>query len=246
MRKLLLFFLIVPFFSCRTLNPNVMFQTGSGFTYATDSTKDKTGEYVIAPEDHLDIRIFTNDALRLAEASQTATNINSQSVYYLVESNGEVKLPLIGRVQVKGLTMPQVETLLEEKYSVYFVSPFIIVRVLNREVLVFQGDGGTGQIINLQRENTTLLEALTQAGGIHSRGKAYKIKLIRGNLKDPLVFQIDLSTMEGAKNSNLIVQSKDIIYVEPSGDYSAKVLTQLTPYIGILTTILLVVNLLKN
>jgi polysaccharide export outer membrane protein len=245
MRKLLLLILFLPFFSCRTLNPSLMFKTSKDFTFSTDSANKQSVDYLIAPEDHLDMKIFTNNAFRLVDFSQ-GTIMSNQASYYLVEGDGYCKLPLIGRVFLKGMSVRQAEKILEEKYSVYFVTPFVMIRILNRQVLVFPGDGGTGTVINLQNENTSLLEALTMAGGVHSRGKAYKIKLIRGDLKNPQIFAIDLSTVEGMKKSNLTVQAKDIIYVEPSPDYSSKVLAQLTPYIGILTTILLVVNLLKK
>lgn len=245
MRKLLLLLFILPFFSCRTLNPSLMFKTGNDYSYATDSIKTKSSEYLIAPQDHIEIKIFTNDGFKLVDVTQNTIGVN-QSVYYLVEPDGSVKLPLIGKIQLKGMTIHDAERLLEEKYTFYFVTPFVILRVTNRQVLIFPGDGGTGTVVNLPNENTTLLEALTIAGGVHARGKAYNIKLIRGDLKNPQVFLVDLSTMEGIKKSNLIVQAKDIIYVEPSPEYSTKVLAQITPYVSILTTVLLVFNLLKK
>ncbi len=245
MRKLFLLFFIIPFFSCRTINPSLMFKTGNSYVFATDSVSNQATEYLIAPFDHLDMRIFTNDAFKLVDLNQSVSNI-SQINYFLVEFDGYTKLPLIGRVKVAGMTIHDIEKMLEQRYSLYYISPFVVLRVLNRQVLVFQGDGGTGTVVNLQNENTTLLEALTLAGGVHARGKAYKIKLIRGDLKNPQIFAIDLSTMEGIKKSTLAVQSKDIIYVEPSPDYSSKVLAQITPYVGILTTALLVISLLKK
>lgn len=247
MRKLFLLFLILPFFSCRTLNPNLMFQTGKGYPFAADSANSHPAEYLIAAEDNIEMHLFTNEAFKLVDNSQGGSfNSTGQIFSYLVESDGGMKLPLLGKVPVRGLTVQQTEKLLEQKYAEYFVSPFVKLRVTNRQVLIFSGDGGTGSIVNLQNENTTLVEALTMAGGVHGRGKAYNIKLIRGDLKNPQIFQVDLSTMEGIKKSNLTVQSKDIIYVEPSPDYTAKILVQISPYVTLLTTTLLVFNLLKK
>jgi polysaccharide export outer membrane protein len=245
-RALVVLCFMLPFFSCRTLNPSIMFQTSDNYPFSTDSVRPS--EYLIATDDRLDMRIFTNDAFKLVDLTSTnsgALNMN-QSIYYTVENDGTVKLPLLGKVPVKGLRVREAEKLLEEKYSQYYVTPFVMLRVINLHVLVFPGDGGTGSVVMLQNENTTLLEALTMAGGVHSRGKAFKIKVIRGNLKNPEIFLIDLSTIEGVKKSNMTVQANDIIYVEPSADYSAKVLVQLTPYIGLLTTVLLILNLFKQ
>ena len=223
-----------------------MFKTSSDYVYATDSINKQAIEYLIAPYDHLEMRVFTNDAFGLVQYNQTSNTGSSPINYFLVESDGFVKLPLIGRIKLSGMNIHYAEKLLEEKYAQYYVSPFVILRVINRQVLIFPGDGGTGSVINLLNENTSLLEALTLAGGVHARGKSYKIKLIRGDLKNPQIFAIDLSTMEGIKKSTLTVQAKDIIYVEPSPDYAVKVLGQVTPYVSILTTVLLVVSLLKK
>ena len=247
MRKLFLLLFIIPFFSCRTLNPNVMFQTGKDYPYASDSTTKNTAqEYILAVGDHIELHIFTNEAFKLVDNVQNGIPSNYQSFYYLIESDGSVKLPLLGKVPLRGLRIADAEKLLEQKYATYYITPYVVLRVINREVLVFSGDGGIGSVVNLTNDNTTLVEAITMAGGIRARGKAYKIKLIRGDLKNPQIFQVDLSTMEGIKKSNLTVQAKDIIYVEPSPDYSSKVVVQIAPYVSILTTFLLVFDLLKK
>jgi len=222
-----------------------MFQTEKNYTYSTDSAR--ATEYLIATDDHIEMRIFTNDAFKLADVTVNNQGLTgpNQSIYYTVENDGNVKLPLIGKVLLRGLKVRDAEKLLEEKYSMYYVTPFVMLRIINLHVLVFPGDGGKGTVVTLQNENTSLIEALTMAGGVQSRGKAFNIKVIRGNLKNPEIFLIDLSTIEGVKKTNMTVQANDIIYVEPSGDYSSKVLVQLSPYIGLLTTVLLVLNLIK-
>ena len=209
----------------------------------------KVTEYMISADDRLEMRIFTNDGFRLVDVS-TNGNQNAlssmETVSYVVEKDGTVKLPLLGNVLVKGMQVKEAEKLLEKKYAEYYVTPFVLLKIINRHVLVFQGDGGTGAVVNLQSPNTTLIEAITMAGGVHSRGKAYKIKIIRGDLKNPEIFEVDLSTIEGMKKSNLIIQANDIIYVEPTPDYSSKVLAQITPVVGILTSFLLIFDILKR
>ena len=245
-RYLIIVCFMMPIFSCRTLNPSLMFQTDKNFSYSTDSVKPN--EYLIATDDRLEMKIFTNDAFKLVDVTSGGIGgMNSdQAIYYTVEQDGTAKFPLIGKVLLKGLPIKEAERILEEKYSQYYVTPFILLRITNLHVLVFPGDGGTGSVIPLQNERTTLLEALTLAGGVHGRGKAYSVKIIRGNLKNPEIFLIDLSTIEGIKKSNMTVQANDIIYVEPSADYTSKILVQLSPYIGLLTTVLLVFNLFKK
>ena len=120
-----------------------------------------------------------------------------------------------------------------------------MLNVLNRRVIVFPGSGGKANVINLQNNNTTLLEALALSGGIANTGKAKRIKLIRGNPKDPEVYLIDLSTIEGMKQGDMVLQANDIIYVEPVLKISQTLLAEMSPYIMILTNILLIIALFK-
>ncbi|MFA5194625.1 MAG: hypothetical protein WC401_02395, partial [Bacteroidales bacterium] len=83
---------------------------------------------------------------------------------------------------------------------------------------------------------------LAKAGGIND-GKAHKIKLIRGDLKNPKVYIIDLSTVEGMTKANLIVQANDIIYVQPRNKIPEKIINVLAPYLTLLSTFILVYEL---
>jgi polysaccharide export outer membrane protein len=117
---------------------------------------------------------------------------------------------------------------------------------LNRRVLVFPGTGGTGRTVQLTNENMSLIEALALAGGLTQTGKAYKIKLIRGDLRNPKVMLIDLSTIDGMRQSNMLLQANDIIYVEPVPRYSQEILSQLAPIIGIITSLALVYQIVDS
>ena len=99
-------------------------------------------------------------------------------------------------------------------------------------------------MITLENTNTTLLEALALAGGIED-GKARKIKLIRGDFKNPKVYLIDLSTIEGMTNGDIIIQANDIIYVEPVLHPARTILAELTPIVSLLTSFLLIWSLLN-
>ena len=62
------------------------------------------------------------------------------------------------------------------------------------------------------------------AGGLADKGRAARIKLIRGDLADPEVYLIDLATIEGISQADIILQANDIIYVEPIGVTSRQLL----------------------
>ncbi len=165
------------------------------------------------------------------------------STEYFVDKDGYVKLPVLGNVLIKDISRVEAEKMLEEKYSAYYNRPFIKIKVINKRLFVFNGSGGAGQVVGLSNENTTLIEALASVGGISGTGKAKKIKLIRGDPKNPEIQLIDLSTIEGMKKANLMVQANDIIYVEPVRRISQELLNQITPIVGVLSSLLLIYGL---
>ncbi|HRV24505.1 MAG TPA: hypothetical protein P5046_04735, partial [Sphaerochaeta sp.] len=59
--------------------------------------------------------------------------------------------------------------------------------------------------------------------------------------RNPQVFHVDLSTLDGLKNSPIRVQSNDIIYVESVPNYRNRFLSQLSPIVGILSAVVLLV-----
>lgn len=249
MRNIFFLFIALSLFSCRSLAPNRMFKTPDGYEFAADSTRAKKASYQIVENDRLEMHIFSNDGFKLVDLT-SGNGVNPSTlvpnVTYLVETDGHVNLPIIGRIYVKGLTVKEAEEILKQKFSKYYNDPFVILKVTNRHVLVFQGDGGRGTLVNLQSDNTTLLEALALSGGIPDNGRAYRIKIIRGDLKNPQVHLVDVSTIDGLKNSELMVVSNDIIYVEAAANYKQRIWQQITPIVGIITAVLLVINIVQK
>ena len=250
MRKLVLFLLFIVTLSSCNINPSVMFRVPSNYEYDVDQTIGNV-EYRVSPNDIVSMSVYTNDGFKLIDLTASAESVmsrggagmNNMSFQYLVEPDGNMKLPIIGKLKLAGLTIREAEKFLETQYANFYNKPFVVIRVVNRRVTVFPGTGGSGRMVNLDNESTTVIEALALAGGITNTGKARKIKLIRGDLRNPRVILIDLSTIEGLKQGNLLLQANDIIYVEPVPRISQEVLTQIAPIVGIITSFALIYNI---
>lgn len=257
MRKTLSFLLLVLVVcGCqKSINPSIMFKAPGDYNYHTDQTIGNS-EYKLAPNDIISLSVYTNDGYKLIDLTTSTTSatsltgggggLSSVGTKYIVDIEGFVKLPIIGRVKVKDLTIRETEKMLEQQFATYYTKPFVILSVTNRRVLVFPGAGGAGKVVTLENENTTLIEALALAGGIAETGKAYKIKLIRGDSRHPQVQLIDLSTVEGMTQTNMLMQANDIIYVEPIPRISQGILAQITPIVGILTSFLLIYDIVRR
>ena len=263
MKRIQLVFAVAVFASlilsgCRSLNPSVMMKVNKDFKYSTFPSNPPV-EYKLSPNDDIDINIFSNDGFKLVDitmlGNQTGTGgagmgrgmkTEGSGLRFTIEFDGTVKLPLLGRTSLQGMTVREAETFLEDKYSSFYNKPYILVQVTNRRVIIYPGSEGSARVVPLAYENTTLMEALAMAGGIAKSGKAYNVKLIRGNLKNPEVYLIDLSTLEGVKQADLVLQANDIVYVEPQLRLSRDVMAEVLPYLSFITTMIVFFEFIKR
>ena len=253
MRKLFYLFIVLALTGCNALFPSIMLKTPGNYPYAPLPDSLSVSEYKISPNDFLNFRLFSNSGLRLVDFTNIGDNNTSNTMYYantgveyLVDVDGSVDLPVIGKTFLAGLTIRQAKDTLEKKYSTYYIKPYVLLKVTNRRVIVFPGNPGTAKVIPLLNNNTTLFEALALAGGITEDGKAKKVKLIRGDPNNPQVYLIDLSTINGIKAGSMVLQANDVIYVTPQRRIASELLTRITPALGLLTSLLLALALLRS
>ncbi len=247
MRKLLFLVGIVLFLSsCGWINPSIMLKTGKEYKYSQNPDSSKASNYKISPNDILEFSMYSNDGFKLVDlTSLNSANVGYRfetDIQYLVESDGTVKLPVLGRMKLIGYTIREAESLLEEKYASFYVRPYVIMSVSNKRVIVFPGSAGDAKVIPLQNNNTTLIEAIALAGGIADDGKAKMVKLIRQNNDKHDIFLIDLSKIEGIKQGSMVLQANDIIYVEPRKKYASRFIQEVAPIVSILTSIFVLIT----
>lgn len=249
MRKLLILLASLALFSsCKIFKPSLMLKTPKDYNYDKLIDSLSRQDYRIAPNDAVVYRVFTNEGFKLIDLANTSNTVFRNDIDVIVESDGYVKMPLIGRLLVGGLTIKEAERLMEEKYSEYYVKPFVTLRVNNKRVIVFPGAGGTAKVISLANVNTTVLEAIAAAGGLPDEGKAYKVKLIRSNpdpFGKPFVYLMDLSKIEGVTMGRSRVQANDIIYVEQRYRPLKTFATEVAPIITLLTSFYLIYQFTK-
>lgn len=182
-------------------------------------------------------------ASRSTSAGQSGTD-------YLVQADGRVRLPIINEVYVRGLTLLEADSVLKVRYDKYYVESFVRTAVTNNRVILLGASGG--QVIPLNNDNMNLLEVLALAGGVDGTGGAGaryggrvdNIRIIRGDLKNPQVQFIDLSTLEGMRRGNLQVEPNDIIYIQPIRRPFIEGLTDAAPAIGLVSTFLGTLNII--
>ncbi len=240
MRYLLSLIVFAVFFSsCKVFRSNLMLKTPKDYNY--DVLVDSLGrqDYKIAANDAIQYRVFPNNGFKLIDLATSSSAVFRNDLDVIVESDGAAKFPMLGRVTIAGLTIKDAENMLQKRYDSLYNNSFVTLRVTNKRVIVFPGNGGVAKVLPLANNNSTVMEALANAGGIVEDGKAYKVKLIRENpdqAKMPYVYLLDLSTIDGIMLGKSKVQAGDIIYVEPRYRPLATFNREIAPFITLLTT----------
>jgi len=243
MKKLIIILFGAVFVSgCSYFRPDIMLKTPKDYVYTKIQDTVAYRELKISPNDLIDFRLFSNDGFKLIDLTSTTGNsiiAQSNALQYVIENEGTAKLPVLGQVQLAGMTIREAEAMLETRYSQYYVKPFVQIKVSNKRFIIFPGSGAIAKVFPLANNHTTLIEAIALAGGLPEYAKAYKIKIIRGDPQKPIVYLIDLSHISGIPEANMVVQPNDIIYVETRIRPTVEFIKELEPFLAIINSFFL-------
>jgi len=249
MRFLFALVFFVALLSSCSINKNIMFQTDTEYEFKKPDLDSTNKEYKLAPFDYITISLFTGDGAMILEYTTSGIerqpNYGGFDLYYILDKNGEVDLPVLGKTKLSGLSIPDAQSFLESKF-INYNDPFCLVRVLNRRVMVFGGEGSLGTVVPLANQNISVLEAIALAGGIRDRGNASKVKIIRGNNGVNEVYRLNLSTIEGVESAKMIVQAGDIIYVEPVPQITNEFVKDIAPLVSLVSSTLILFLVVTN
>lgn len=228
------------------VNSNIMFKRPKGDAAQADSIPMTPNEdYKISMDDKIRFSLSTNNGTKILESMSGISQDGGQANginEYIVRHGGNVELPIVGSVHIEGLTVAQCEDTLQKLFSKEYQEPFIQVQITNQRVIVFPGNGADAKVIPLVNANTTLMEAIAQAGGITERGKAKSVNLIRREKGERRIYTIDLSTIDGLKYVDMVVQANDYIYIEPTADLAKETIKEVAPILSILSSAFIVIT----
>ena len=203
--------------------------------------------YRIQKNDLLSLELYSNQGERLIDPNPELSQKNGvvqesdqKETTYLVDLKGIVRFPMIGEINLENMTLRQAEEILQKEYAKFFKEPFVLLSYTNKRVVLLGAVGG--QVIPLTNENINLLEVLALAKGITNDSKAQNIKLIRGET----VFEINLSTIQGFREGNMLVEPGDVIYVEPVRRPFSEALRDYSGALSLLISLTTLVIVLKS
>jgi len=168
--------------------------------------KQKGSDYKICAADLLEIDIYREEELkRVVRVSQ----------------NGGISMPLVGNLQVGGLSQAEAEVLIAGKLKEYLVNPQVTIFIKeygNKKVFVLGEVSKPGSYELPPESRLTVLEAISLAGGFSQVAAKDRTKVIRATADGKNVdFTVEVtSIMRGEKQKDVTLEPNDVVYVPQS------------------------------
>lgn len=160
--------------------------------------------YRIAPHDRVEITVYAHPEL----GTEGDTGI-------LVDSTGRINLPLIGTVQVAGLTQPRASRKIQSLYGRYLKKSSVRLEVLNKKAFIV-GEVKKAGPIPLPNEQISLLQAIATSGGFSDYAQKEQIMILRKQGSGTKLELVDLTNPTSLSHTATMVRPGDVIYVAPS------------------------------
>lgn len=170
-------------------------------------------------------------------------NINAEG--FLVDENGEINVPAIGKVRVAGLTKKEATALIEDGIEELIVNPVVTVRFANFKVTVI-GEVNNPSTFFVPAERLNIFEALGLAGDMTEFGLRENVMLIREVDGKRSVRWMNLNNGNILLSPDFYLKQNDIIYVEPDRLKAVKAGTNERNMILLGITVSLLVPILFN
>ena len=182
----------------------------------------------IMPKDLLTITVNTTDPEAAAPFNLTvqssvnvarSTSLIQQPTLqqYLVSNEGTIDFPVLGRLQVSGLTKSEAENLIRQKLGAYLKeTPIVTVRMTNYKISVF-GEVARPGMFTINNEKVNIFEALALAGDLTIWGMRDNVKLIREDAEGQReIIDLNLNKADIVTSPYYYLQQNDILYVTPN------------------------------
>lgn len=174
---------------------------------------------------------------------------------YLVDNDGNINFPIVGKIYVQGLTKTQCQDLIAKKISPYLSkteTPIVTVRMSSYHVTVL-GEVNKPGVVAVTTEKMSIMEALAESGDLTIYGKRDNVILIRESETGQKEYHvINLNDANVFNSPYYYLQQNDIVYVEPNGVKAknsgiGSSTTLWFSFVGIVTSVAsLIVNIVRN
>lgn len=209
--------------SCAPRKEIVYFQTG-----AVDSVGvvNKNFTPVFKSDDLLSIKVMADDAESAAQfnlpdgggirgINQGYLIGNAVVSGYLIDENGYIDMPVIGKVNIMGMTRIEASEHITNLVKDYLKNPVVHIQIENFKITVL-GDVGRPGTYRIPNERITLVEAIGLAGDLRITGMRTNVLVIRDRNGVKSEYRVDLTSKDFLQSPVYYLEQNDVVYVEPN------------------------------
>ncbi len=192
--------------SCKTQNlfhfspekENEEIKLDSIFRYRADY------QHIIEIDNKVNISVWGQDELSIGSVYGIYNSNEVYGKWLMVDANGNIEIPKIGTMMVKGMTLPMLKDSIKSLISQWIANPIVDVKVMNKEITLL-GEFRNPAVIHVDKDNNSLLELVAKAGGFEYYANLKRIKVLRQDGPKVRIANIDLTIAsdEGARNIQL-------------------------------------------
>ena len=209
-------FVVILFSSCRSQKPRGYVED---FTDTSAKVHVKYPEPLIQKGDILSIVVYS-DAIDggATDAMFNLTNKgtgDASTQGFLVDLDGNIQYPRIGKIKADGLTKVQVSEEIRKKLTGPLQNPSVLVHLLNFKITML-GEVSRAGPISIPSEKITILEAIGLAGDITIYGKKEDIVILRPTDSTIEHGTIDLSSKTVFESPYYFLRQNDVVLVNPN------------------------------
>lgn len=224
----LLILALLSLFSCRSSKELIFLNDVSDQETITQLPAQET-EYTLKPGDILYVSIKSlnnevNQVFNPESVMETATGtasyqkFNSPSGAYLngyeINVNGEIVLPILGNIQVAGLTLAKVIPVVQKRADEYIKDAIVNVKLLNNKITVLGEVRSPGVYYNYNN-TITVIEAIAMASGNTDFAAIKNVVVVRPVPEGSKSYKLDLSSKNIYLSEAFYLQPNDYVFVQP-------------------------------
>ena len=216
-------FVVIIFSSCRSQKPLGYVED---FTDTSGKVHVKYTEPVIQKGDQLSIVVYS-DAIDPGGATDAMYNLantgsaNASTQGFLVDLDGNIQYPRIGKIKADGLTKAQLSEEIRKKLTGPLQNPSVLVHLLNFKITILGQVSRPGPI-TIPTEKITILEAIGLAGDINDYGKKEEVVILRPTDSTVEHGTINLSSKDLFGSPYYFLRQNDVVLVNPN-KYGARI-----------------------
>lgn len=227
MKKIFLL-LLIPLFigGCSSYKKSIYLRNDEVLEKAQQNNKQYV--YRVMPKDELTITVSTSDPAssvpfyrKIGQGKDQASSAqgmnNAKLLDYLVDNEGNIDYPVLGKLHVAGLTTRECEALIRKELQQYLNEvPNVTVRTSNYKISVL-GEVKSPGTYTVSDERINIFQALALAGDMTVFSVRDDVQLLReDSLGNRRVLHLDLTSADITLSPDYYLQQNDIVYVKPT------------------------------